>query len=161
MTVNKKKTAVYSVDSSALIHAWRRAYPPNNFPPFWTRLDNLIEEKRLYSSIEVLNEIKRKDDDLYEWCKRRSGIFLPIDETLQDHVIEIMGTYPRLVDTVTGRSGADPFIIGLAQMHDPEWLVLSEENPGKQRMPDVCKAESIRCIRLLQMIQEEGWVFTG
>ncbi len=161
MTANEKKTAVYSVDSSALIHAWRRAYPPKNFPPFWSRLDDLIEEERLYSSLEVLNEIKRKDDDLYEWCKRRYGIFLPIDETLQDHVIEIMGTYPRLVDTVTGRSGADPFVIGLARMHDPEWIVLSEENPGKQRIPDVCKAENIRCIRFLQMIQEEEWVFKG
>ena len=161
MASSIKGTTVYSVDSSALIHAWRRAYPPENFPPFWDRLDGLIAAKRLYSSIEVLNELKRKDDDLHDWCKKRSGLFLPIDDTLQDHVIEIMGTYPRLGDTVTGRSGADPFVIGLARKHDPEWVVVSEENPGKQRIPDVCKAENIRCIRLLQLIKEEGWVFKG
>jgi hypothetical protein len=66
MTANKKKTDLYGADSSALIHAWRWAYPLKNFPPFWTGLDNLVEEKRLYSSIEVLNEIKRKDGDVYE-----------------------------------------------------------------------------------------------
>ena len=157
-----KKTIVYSMDSSALIHAWRRAYPPKNFPPFWDKLDALIETKRLFSSVEVLRELKRKDDELHEWCKARAHVFLPIDDDLQDQVIEIMGTYPRLVDTAKGRSAADPFVIGLARMNDPEWTVLSEENPGKlnsPKIPDVCKAEGIRCLRLVEIIQEENWIF--
>lgn len=150
---------IYSVDSSALIHAWRRAYPPANFPRFWSRLDDLIKENRFLSSIEVLKELKRKDDDLFKWCKHRSGMFLPITDDLQDQVIEIMGTYPRLVDTVTGRSGADPFVIGLARMCQPDWKVLSEEHPGKQRIPDVCMGEDIHCIKLVELIQNEGWIF--
>jgi len=154
--------AIFSVDSSALIHAWRWAYLPKHFPPFWKRLDDLILEERLFSSVEVLREIKRKDDELYEWCKQRSSIFLPIDNDLQDHVIEIMGLYPRLVDTAKGRSGADPFVIGLARMHDPEWTVLSEENPGKvnsPKIPHVCAKEGIRCLRLVELIQHEQWIF--
>lgn len=154
-----KMPIIYSVDSSALIHAWRRAYPPANFPQFWSRLDDLIKENRFLSSIEVLKELKRKDDDLFKWCKHRSEMFLSITDDLQDQVIEIMGTYPRLVDTVTGRSGADPFVIGLARMFQPDWKVLSEEHPGKQRIPDVCKAEDIHCIKLVELIQNEGWIF--
>lgn len=151
--------SIYCVDSSALIHAWRRVYPPAHFPRFWDRMDDLTVDGRLYSTDEVLRELKKKDDELYAWCKKRTKTFLPIDDQLQDQVIEIMAKYPRLVDTTKGRSGADPFVIGLAKMQDPEWVVLSEENPGKQRMPEVCRSEGILCIQLLLLIQTEGWVF--
>jgi hypothetical protein len=154
--------AIYCVDSSALIHAWRRAYPPKNFLPLWKRFDGLIDEDRLVSSIEVLNELKRKDDELYGWCRVRPQMFRPLDEELQDHVTEIMSAYPRLVDTTKGRSGADPFVIGLARMNRPAWTVLCEENPGKRaspKVPDVCGKEGIRCIHLVDLIQEEDWVF--
>jgi hypothetical protein len=154
--------AIYSVDTSALIHAWRRAYPPKNFPPFWKRLDQLIDERRLFTSSEVLAEIKKKDDDLHVWCKARSRMFLPITENLQDQVIEIMATYPRLVDTATGRSAADPFVIAVARMNDPEWIVVSEEDPGKKsspKIPDVCRMGKIPCVRLVELIQRENWVF--
>ena len=156
------KTTTYSVNSSALIHAWRRSYPPKNFPQFWERLDELIEANRLYSSSEVLKELKKKDDELYGWCKTRSGIFLPITEAIQDNVVEIMGCYPRLVDTVKGRSSADPFVIAIARAGDPERVVLSEENPGSStspKIPDVCNAEGVRCLRVVELIQEEGWIF--
>lgn len=56
---------VYSVDSSALIHAWNRAYRPKNFPTFWKLIDDLIDEEGLKCSMEVLEELKKKDDDLY------------------------------------------------------------------------------------------------
>lgn len=156
------KDGIYSIDSSSLIHAWRRAYPPKNFPQFWRRLDELIEAERLFSSVEVLRELQKKDDELHAWCKTHSGVFLPIDDGLQDQVIELMGIYPRLVDTAKGRSAADPFVIGLARMNDPEWTVLSEENPGSQnspKIPDVCRAEGLRCLRLVELIQEENWIF--
>jgi hypothetical protein len=153
---------IYSVDSSALIHAWRRAYPPKHFRGFWKEIDGLIEAGRLYSSVEVLREIERKDDELHDWCRARADIFKPIDDGVQDQVIEIMGLYPRLVDTVKGRSGADPFVIALARMNDPEWIVLSEESNGRKdspKIPDVCHGEGLRCMRLVELIVEENWLF--
>ncbi len=153
---------IYCVDSSAFIHAWRRAYPRKNFPQFWRKIDELILMGRLFSSIEVFREIQKKDDELHGWCRTRTKMFLPIDDDLQDQVIEIMGTYPRLVDTAKGRSAADPFVIGLARLNEPGWIVLSEENPGRvnsPKIPDVCKAEGLRCLRLVELIQEENWIF--
>jgi len=63
-------TTVYSVDSSALIHGWRRVYRPKNFGIVWERFGALIEERRLRSSIEVYNELEKKDDELFKWCNR-------------------------------------------------------------------------------------------
>jgi hypothetical protein len=65
------KLPVYSIDSSALIHGWRRAYRPKNFGLVWERLAILAEERRLRASIEVYNELEKKDDELYKWCKDR------------------------------------------------------------------------------------------
>jgi len=50
----------YSVDSSALIHGWRRIYRPRNFGFVWERLGALIEEGRLQASIEVYNDLGKK-----------------------------------------------------------------------------------------------------
>jgi hypothetical protein len=46
---------VYSIDSGALIHAWRRAYRPKNFGFVWDGFDSLIENQRLFASVEVLS----------------------------------------------------------------------------------------------------------
>lgn len=154
---------IYSIDSSALIHGWRRAYPERNFAPVWRQLDALIAEGRLRASIEVFNELERKDDELFAWCKeRRDALCVEIDYEVQVHLAHIMGTYPRLVDTVKGRSGGDPFVIELARQHNPVMTVVSEESPGRKnspKIPDVCAAEEIRCLTLLGMIQELDWRF--
>ena len=74
----------------------------------------------------------------------------------------IMGTYPRLVDTVKGRSGADPFVIAVARSRINQMVVVSEEDFGKKdspRIPDVCRAESIRCLKLADFIDARGWRF--
>ena len=130
----------------------------------WDRLDALIEEGRLRASIEVLHELERKDDELHEWCRsRREALFVEIDEACQLRLGHIMGTYPRLVDTVKGRSGADPFVIALAASTLPAMIVVSEEQPGKKnspKIPDVCLAEGIRCIGLADLIEAEDWQFT-
>src|SRR5215813_9928287 len=52
--------ATYSIDSSALIHGWRRVYRPRNFRIVWERLAALAEEGRLRASIEVFNELQKK-----------------------------------------------------------------------------------------------------
>lgn len=151
---------IYSIDSSALIHGWRRVYRPRNFSAFWTQMDQLIEESRLRCSVEVYNELQKKDDELFKWCKdRKEGLVVEIDEETQTHLARIMVAYPRLVDTVKGRSGADPFVIALAATTDPLMVVVTEEFAGKTRIPDVCAAEKIQCCGLADMIEKENWTF--
>jgi Domain of unknown function (DUF4411) len=70
-----------------------------------------------------------------------------------------MTAYPRLVDTSKGRSGADPFVIALAAAANPIMTVVTEEHPGKTKIPDVCKKEGIKfCNRryLLTLLARGG-----
>jgi hypothetical protein len=123
---------VYSVDSSAFIHGWHRIYRPKNFGFVWDRLGVLIEEGRLKASIEVYNDLGKKDDELFKWCKeRKNKLVVDIDAATQAQVARIMAVYPRLVDTVSGRSGSDPFVIALAATANPIMTVVTEEHSGE------------------------------
>ncbi|MGZ9034942.1 MAG: DUF4411 family protein [Rhodospirillales bacterium] len=101
----------YSIDTSALIHGWVRAYPPDVLPALWERVDKLIAAGRLLASREVLLELEKKADDLHAWCKERWAMFVEINDAIQVHMAKVMGKYPRLVDTAKGKSGADPFVL--------------------------------------------------
>jgi hypothetical protein len=149
---------IYSVDSSALIHAWRRIYRPKNFGFVWEGFDTLINEGRFKASVEVYNELQKKDDELFAWCKeRKEGMFVEIDEDTQTVVAQIMRDHPKLVDTTKGRSGADPFVIALASTVDPTMTVITEEALGKSRIPDVCNARNIAWCGVADLIEKEDW----
>lgn len=107
----------------------------------------------------VLDELKRKDDEAYEWARARSQMFVPIDGAIQSVVRDILSNHPRLVDQRKGRSGADPFVIALAEINNAG--AVTDENLGsatKPHIPDVCKARGVRVLSVLELIQEEGWV---
>jgi|SRR6516225_333628 len=151
---------VYSIDSSALIHGWRRIYRPKNFGFVWDGLNKLIEDGRLRASIEVYHDLEKKDDEPFKWCKeRKEKLVVEIDDSIQEHVARIMATYPRLVDTVKGRSASDPFVIALAASTKPTMVVVTEEYAGKVRIPDVCSAEKIESCGLADLIEREDWTF--
>jgi uncharacterized protein DUF4411 len=119
-----------------------------------------MDEGRLRASVEVLHELKKKDDELHGWCDGRKDKFCDeIDDACQAEVARIMAAHERLVDTTKGRSGADPFVIALARTAKPTMVVVTEEHKGKVRIPDVCDAEGVRWIRLADLIEEEEWKF--
>lgn len=150
---------VYSFDSSALIHAWRRAYRPKSFPTFWAHMDELAAEGRLKISSEVYEELSKKDDDVFNWVKlHKDEIFVDISDAVQDRVIEIMSDHPRLVDTKNGKSGGDPFVIALASCGLDVSEVITQENPGGDRIPQICDEEGIPWKNLADFIEAEEWV---
>lgn len=88
---------------------------------------------------EVVAELKRKDDGVYQWVKERDTIIVPIDEDIQKHLVAIMKLYPRLVDTKRNRSGCDPWVIALAKARRLS-VVTAEKASGsliKPKIPDV------------------------
>jgi hypothetical protein len=154
---------IYCFDTSALLHAWRRAYPPKRFPGLWGAFDQLIADGRMIASIEVFHELVKKDDDAYAWAKeRKESLFRDIDDEVQAAVVFLMATYPKLVDTSTGKSGGDPFVIALALTNQPEFVVVTQEAGGSgksPKIPFVCQQEGVTCIDLLTLIEMEDWSF--
>jgi hypothetical protein len=151
----------YSIDTSSLVGAWRRAYPPDLLPRLWDHdLPTLIASGDLRASMEVKIELERQDDELLAWTAECGELFIEVDEPVQDAVRGIMLRHPDLINPNTGRSGADPFIIALARANGS--IVVTEEKarPTKPRIPDVCASFGIECINILDLLRREGWTYS-
>lgn len=152
----------YSLDLSALLDGWRRHYPPGVFPTIWRQLEQLIEAGELRATEEILSEVAKKDDEVLEWAEaRKTELFVDLDEAVQRRARVILAAFPKLIDTRSGRSGADPFVIALAAEHECA-VVTGEQRSGslkRPKIPDVCRELAVPCISLLDLIREQGWRF--
>jgi hypothetical protein len=151
-----------SIDTSSLINGFRIHYPYENFPRLWNRdLPALVAAGDLRATEEVRVELDRQDDELVQWIEGYSKeLFIELDEPIQNEVRAILRSHTALIHAGRGRSGADPFVIALAKLND--CTVVSEEGSGSAKnpkIPDVCNALGIRCIRLMEVIRENGWVY--
>ena len=150
----------YSFDTSAIVNAWRRYYPPDLFPSLWANLESLIEDESAVATEAVLWELEQKDDEILKWALQRRHFFILVDETLQYAVREILRDFPRLLDNRSNRSGADPFVIALAQVYNLTVVTYERQTNSLQRpnIPDVCDTLNVRCIDVLELVRERGWV---
>jgi Domain of unknown function (DUF4411) len=153
----------YSLDTSSLINGFRLNYPYLNFPRLWNEhVPSLVASGDLRATEEVLIELQRQDDELVQWLvDYRDDLFIEVDEPIQHEVKEILRTHTALIHARgRGHSGADPFVIALAKIN--KCTVVTEEGRGSAKhpkIPDVCKDLGVPCIRLADLITEEGWVF--
>ncbi len=151
---------VYCVDTSSLIAAWQERYPIENFPPFWARMDALIEAGRLIAPVEVLNEMKKKSEELHTWLKARPSMFRELNEAVQIEAGNVLAQFPRLVGERKLRTSADPFVIALARVERLD-LVTDEKPTGsssRPNIPDVCTALGMTTMGVLDLIKAERWV---
>jgi hypothetical protein len=151
----------YCVDTSAWLDGWRRYYPPDVFPSLWEKIDLQICAGSIFSSEEVYVELKKKDDDLHKWIQaRKDRMLVEPNEAIQNRVASLLATYPRLVDTLKGRSQADPFVIATAvELHAAVVTGEISGNQDRPRIPFVCQVEGVKCITFLQMIRELNLTF--
>lgn len=151
----------YSIDTSGLITSWRVTHNPKNYPTFWERLDNLVSNDELRASEEVLEDLSKKDDDVYRWARLRSAMFVPLYDEIQLAVRAMLRRFPRIIDSRRNRSGSDPWVIALAQVEDLTVITFEgrTHNLDKPRIPDICDELRIRCINVHELIREQGWLF--
>ena len=65
----------YCIDTSALMDAWVRWYPLENFPSLWENLDILTNSGQLISSEEVYRKLE-KNMMAYSSGQKKENIFL-------------------------------------------------------------------------------------
>lgn len=149
----------YSLDTSGILDAWVRYYPPDVFPTIWTHMDAAAKNGLVFVVDEVVLELGRKDDGIHAWVKSRPSAIVPIDADIQKHLAHIMAHYPRLVDSKKNRSGCDPWVIALARARRLT-VVTGEKASGtlvKPKIPDVCKDLGILCLGVVELFREQGW----
>ena len=149
------------IDTSALLDGWIRYYPPDVFPALSSNLEEMIKSGELLSPDEVLLELGQKDDEIHQWAKANSTMFVPLDEEIQSATQEILKQFPRLVGAMKDRNRADPFVIAVAKVRNAT-VVTGEKSSGireRPRIPNVCDHFEISHLTLLQLIRDKGWTF--
>jgi hypothetical protein len=151
----------YCVDTSALLDGWVRWYPPDTFLTLWENIEGLIGGGKIVAPEEVLIELAKKDDDVHKWAKKNKNLFVAPSKDIQSATSEILSIFPRLVDSRKERSQADPFVIAVAKIYELT-VVTEEKRQGtidRPTIPIVCNHFKIKCIRLLDMMRDQGWKF--
>ena len=159
---------IYCIDTSSWIDA-KTIYSITNFPSFWDKLDALVTTKQIISPHEVYDELKQKDDEVFNWVNKRKQIFKVLDEEQVAVAKEIMTKFPGLIDEQKEIPDADPFVISLAivesknlALMEEKCIVVTGEKPGspnKPKIPDVCISYGIEYLNITALVGREGWVF--
>lgn len=157
----KARQPHYVIDTSSIIHWYVETYTPDIFPKLPERIDDLVGEGRLLSPEAVRGEI-RPGDDLHKWAKQQTTLFVEEEEDVQRRVARLMRLHHNSGKPQKGITGADPFVISLAQSLGAHWVVVCNEHAGSaenRKIPYVCKAESVQCISFQELMRMEGWQF--
>jgi hypothetical protein len=115
---------------------WVRYFPPDVFPTLWDYLDESIANGEIICSEEVYVETSKKADELHEWIKDRKEMLVPLTPEVQQTAAGLLRQYPRLVDTLRGRSQADPFVIATA-IQTNSVVVTGENRTGNLSKPKI------------------------
>jgi hypothetical protein len=154
---------MFVIDTSSIIHGWRRDYPPDTFPSLWQRIERLAQQGILIAPNEVLLELERGGDEIYEWARDQGSLFVEPDGEVQEKVTEIVDRWPAFVpDDSHDGVWADPYVVALAGVRSAT-VVTGEAiaPPGARRpkIPNICQALGIPCSSLVGLLRSRGWIF--
>ena len=152
---------LYSFDTSSILNGRRDLLPPEIFPSLWANIEGLIATGDVRCVDVVKDELARREDDVCAWAKSQAGLFVALDADVQTATRSVLAAHPKLMGKGGGRNAADPFVIGLASVHNA--TVITEETPsgnlGRPRIPDVCAALNVPWLNLVGFVRLQGWSF--
>ena len=157
---------LHCIDTSSLIELKR--YPRDLFGPLWAFLEELIAVGRLMAPNEVLRELEKGDDEIYEWASTQRKAFVDLTPELGTVLSEILKDIPDLAKSVAMKAGpyADPLLVALALLHIRSGAakcgVVTQERTGGTgsiRIPNLCSRYGITSVSLLDMVRLEGLQF--
>ncbi|MGO9137215.1 MAG: PIN domain-containing protein [Syntrophales bacterium] len=151
---------MYVFDTSALYTLGN--YYPSRFPTIWEHIDDLIQERRLWSVREVRREIENNCPFSFieSWTQKNRRIFRTPNRVEMEIVAQIFRrpNYLGLVsrnNMLKGYPVADPFIIAAAKAH--KGIVVTQETfkASGARIPTVCGEFDVACINVEQFLEKE------
>jgi hypothetical protein len=122
----------YVIDTCSLIDAANQYnISKKSFAHVWGKLDELIENGNLISSVAVKDELTSEDlKDLLKWAGKQKEFFCPLTKEIQEKTNEVLEKYPNLIKIKgTGNSNADPFLIATALLRNGT-IVTQERRRG-------------------------------
>lgn len=159
---------VYIIDNNS-IHTLAKYYW-NIIEGIRERIEDLIKNQRLISSIKVFEELKLENKEGFSWAKEHKNIFIPISSSQFKIIQNLIKNHPKFYSFIYPPSKsdryADPFLIALAieekqkeRLTKIKIFVITEETAGEERLkiPQVCGELGLNSTNLQGLFKEEGW----
>lgn len=154
---------MYLLDSNALITAKNLYYRFENVPGFWEWIRRGHESGVVGSIRQVREELLGGADELANWVTQLDQTFF-LDET--DDVVESLRLVAAWVQTqgyeqssvAQFLSVADYFLVAAAHAGGHSVVSLETPSTGRARVkvPDVCAAFGVPCVRTFDMLREQN-----
>lgn len=153
----------FLLDTNTLIQAKNDYYAFGLCPGFWDWLSAANERGTVHSIDPVLKEIREGNDDLTAWANAQPpSFFLPVDAATSAEL-------PKVVQWVQAGdfredakrdflAKADPILVAYALAHQCTLATHEVHIDGERRkvkIPTLCRALGVHCLRTFQMLASE------
>ena len=151
----------YLLDANIFIQARKLHYGFDFCPAFWDWLVQKNAEGKVFSIVNIKDELTTGDDELSAWADAQPDtFFLPIDETSLPKLAELAEWANQHYDTAavnTFLQVADCYLVAYALAHGH--TVVTHEVPAntskKIKIPNVCIHHGIEPVSSYTMLRRE------
>jgi len=164
---------IYLIDSNCFIEAKNVSNPLDVAISFWNKIKELAVAGKIHSIDKVKGELTSINDELSKWVKDNipDKFFLSTTDTqvLSKYSETILwannsGFRPNAVAEYSQSVKADAFLVAYAATNPSQIRIVTHEISGngsikKVKIPDACKPNGIKCIRVMEMLRELGETF--
>lgn len=155
---------LFLLDSDTLIQAKNEYYGFDLCPGFWDWLDRKSSEGVVASVQPVLKELSEGNDQLKSWAEAKGDAFFkvmdqPAVDKAQEIVSWVMAQNFRPDAKQRFLLGADPLLVAYAKAHGNTVATHEVHKEGERRnvkIPAVCAAFDVPCVRLVHLLRQHG-----
>jgi Domain of unknown function (DUF4411) len=143
----------YAIDSSAVLTIPRLSNPDSA----WRIITELAQQDRLKTVMEVMEEVRRWDEEVYARLLPLRPVLVYRDAlTLIPECRRIVNKYPKMSSPRCNRNIADPWLIALAKTLGLAVVSNEHNNPEiGRKIPDVCRVEKLKHYSLEDFLRAE------
>ncbi|MDT3386937.1 MAG: DUF4411 family protein [Bacteroidota bacterium] len=155
----------YIFDTNIFIRS-KNEMPMEIWPTFWTTLADLINSGKVYSNVNVREEINKGRDELTTWMKANAPKYFYIqndNDVMQKYAEVINWASSNPVFTQVARDDfakiADAYLVAASAAKNMTLVTNEISNPQCKRrvkIPDACEALNVRYCNLNQVFRELG-----
>ena len=151
----------YIVDTSSIIAARREQYAPIVFKKFETDFVKGLVGGTLWMPPQVLEELRKKDDDIFRWAKviDNQSPHAALKAIYRQDVEDLVASFsPKHTALAKKQNSADLPVMAWAKLLDAS-VVTQESQVAQSRIPSACQLEEILCVNLLGMMRQLTWQY--
>jgi len=147
------ENAEYTFDTCVFIELFRR-YPQDIFVSIWKLIESMLLENRIIIIKDVVDELSRIHDDVYEYVKEKKKNIFELTEDVQENLKDIINRFPDWVNPHNMSNAADPCLVALGRTFDLKVITQETIKGNKLRIPYVCAKINVKCGNLIDFLRE-------